>query len=1513
MYWLPCGQPGSQPGTWTNDVAPEVGFRAGDDPCVAPNPANLGVDGFAYTVDRVPGTVPVMPTVGSNMAYAPVNWFPNPAVGLNAPVAVQALEAMYGWLAKQADQSLQPGATKAIEGLWYVHARSAVAATGTLGVPSQHMFGLDITPPDELRIDGQPGIALSDGLVDRTFTRADVIWDNGEFLGLPYDRLSGDSRFVIYLNGTPIRETKLVRGTRYMSTSIESLKPGRNVIGVSAMDAAGNQGPTSEVVTYCDTGAPSISINSPNEMQTVLPRFQITVSAVDDVGVAKVDYEITDGGAFRKVWSATEPPFSVDVDLQDSVLATTTLTLKATATDTSGRTATATRRFVVDMNSVVIDPNRTEFAFVDQGPGLGTYHFRWVDPTLKIPSMWINDIDPNVAFKSALTVSGFAYTLDRSTNTTPSMPSPGSAMAYAPADWTYSGSPTPLGSATLDMRGWLTKQTDTYSIPGMQDPVEGVWYVHARSVDAKTSSFGTPAHFAFGLDVTAPRAVRGLQFADTAGNVISNHRRDLIWDNGLLSGGQYDDLSGDSRFVVYLNGAVVRTLELVRESRYQAVSLENLPAGRNVIGIAAMDAAGNAGPITQLTMYCDPDTPQIAITNPKPGQRVSRTLPISVNTTDQGGIAQVRYEVDGRPVGASTTPPFSLVIDLSGFSQGTHTLRAIATDMMGRTAEAAVDFYLDLTIPPVQCTLGTQFAFTDTQPGLSDYHFRWVGGGIPDMWINDLKPGIAFEATPTATAVDGFAYVVDRAPETVPTLPSPGSIMSYAPVNWDGPSTAPMALGALDMRGWLSKQSGSYSIPGMQDPVEGVWYVHARAVIAKTNTFGCTGAYAFGLDVTPPRAVSGLQFSDTAGQVIPFNRRDIVWDNGLAIGNPYDSLSGDSRFSIYVNGVKSRETRLLRDARYMGATLEDLPEGRNVIGVAAVDAAGNEGTITELVTYCDPDAPKITIVTPIQGQKVSRQMFVSVNASDAGGIAQVRYEVDGRSVGSTSDSPYFMTVDLSSFPAGAHRLRAIVTDMAGRTAEAAVDFVLDLTQPSVECTSSVSFAFTDQVPGLGDYHFRWVGDGVPAMWINDIPTGIAFSAATSATVDGFPYTVDRMAGTVPTLPVPGSTMAYAPTNWSGPITTPLSVGTLDLRGWLVQQKTPYWISGMSDPVEGIWFVHARSYTATSGAMGCPADFGFGLDITPPRAVTGLQFSDGRGAVVPFGRRDITWDNGVAKGTPYDDLSGDSRFGVYLDGKILATTRLARSSRYMFTSVESLLPGRHVVDVSCMDAAGNEGPKKSIVMYSDPDTPTISIVTPKSGQTVPRKVLMSVVASDAGGIQNVRYEVDGVLVGKSAKAPYSITADLRYFKQGRHTLTATVTDMMGRAVSAKTTFVLDTVAPRFSSVSVAPTDVYPIIQDGYKDYTTLRSMLSEGAKVRFEVRNSKNQVIYSAVSTRKRGWNSFRWKGQGVLSTTTVAKYSLRLVGSDTVGNSSASGRYTVIVRNYEVIQLSRNKAKIVAR
>jgi len=65
-------------------------------------------------------------------------------------------------------------------------------------------------------------------------------------------------------------------------------------------------------------------------------------------------------------------------------------------------------------------------------------------------------------------------------------------------------------------------------------------------------------------------------------------------------------------------------------------------------------------------------------------------------------VKNVVYRLDGVVLGTTTTAPYALTPDLSGFAAGTHVLSVTATDMLGRTTVISKTITLDRT--PVKIT-----------------------------------------------------------------------------------------------------------------------------------------------------------------------------------------------------------------------------------------------------------------------------------------------------------------------------------------------------------------------------------------------------------------------------------------------------------------------------------------------------------------------------------------------------------------------------------------------------------------------------------------------------------------------------------------------------------------------------------------------------------------------------------------------------------------------------------------
>lgn len=83
----------------------------------------------------------------------------------------------------------------------------------------------------------------------------------------------------------------------------------------------------------------------------------------------------------------------------------------------------------------------------------------------------------------------------------------------------------------------------------------------------------------------------------------------------------------------------------------------------------------------------------------------------------------------------------------------------------------------------------------------------------------------------------------------------------------------------------------------------------------------------------------------------------------------------------------------------------------------------------------DTTPPSVSAVSVPAGSSLNRIVTLTTTASDAGGISEVRFLVDGVVVGSDTTSPYSFDWDTSTVTDGQHTLRAEAQDQAGNTAQ----------------------------------------------------------------------------------------------------------------------------------------------------------------------------------------------------------------------------------------------------------------------------------------------------------------------------------------------------------------------------------------------------------------------------------------------------------------------------------------------
>lgn len=308
----------------------------------------------------------------------------------------------------------------------------------------------------------------------------------------------------------------------------------------------------------------------------------------------------------------------------------------------------------------------------------------------------------------------------------------------------------------------------------------------------------------YGVDLTNPSPVAGLVAsygsAPAKNGWTEVRRRDVRWTPM-----QYDALSGVGGFLINLNGEQAafahnvgpdpaiepygeqlnwRPPGYVYLSQVENATIEDLPAGESTLDVFVVDRATNLSEVRTVKAYVDYDTPKVAILHPGSAGVVSAKPTFTVKAEDEVGIVSVRYYVDDVLIGTSTTAPFSLTADLSGYSDGSHTLKVEALDNIGEPkgatwlvdhiASATRSFVIDKTPPSVSGVVGAPSPFYPVQV---------------DKYRDEYK--VSFTTNEAATAK---IVIRDSSGKTVRTISKTVAVGANTVV-WDGKNSSGSKVG----------------------------------------------------------------------------------------------------------------------------------------------------------------------------------------------------------------------------------------------------------------------------------------------------------------------------------------------------------------------------------------------------------------------------------------------------------------------------------------------------------------------------------------------------------------------------------------------------------------------------------------------------------------------------------------------------------------------------------------------
>ena len=230
---------------------------------------------------------------------------------------------------------------------------------------------------------------------------------------------------------------------------------------------------------------------------------------------------------------------------------------------------------------------------------------------------------------------------------------------------------------------------------------------------------------------------------------ISNH-----WYYLLVNGGQNSDPN-------YASGTDVAGIGLADAEQIAFLGFTALPADATfcdaragTIAVAGTydanvaDAWDEVGVDTALCGDGSTDSPpSVTITNPSDGATVSGTVSVTADATDDNGVSQVEFFVDGGSIGVDSdgSDGWSASWDTTAYADGSHSVSATATDTAGQTASDSISVTVDNTADGISLT-ATGYKVR----GLQKADLDWSGATSTDV---DVYRDGALIAT---TANDGF-------------------------------------------------------------------------------------------------------------------------------------------------------------------------------------------------------------------------------------------------------------------------------------------------------------------------------------------------------------------------------------------------------------------------------------------------------------------------------------------------------------------------------------------------------------------------------------------------------------------------------------------------------------------------------------------------------------------------------------------------------------------------------------
>jgi hypothetical protein len=472
-----------------------------------------------------------------------------------------------------------------------------------------------------------------------------------------------------------------------------------------------------------------------------------------------------------------------------------------------------------------------------------------------------------------------------------------------------------------------------------------------------------------------------------------------------------------------------------------------------LVALSFVDGVGYSAESTPVNITYAPPPPSVAFVSPADNATLTAaSVTVEVNASDANGLTQVQLLVDDQPLVTLTSPPWRTTWNLASVTGGSHTLRAVATNTAGKTAQATRVVSVQkalvpapiITLPtegyiglmPLWGVTGTATAGAQVQVYVDD---QPVGSSVTVDASGQFSTSVTVTEgahTLSAKAIQNQEQSAFSTPIHFTYTPPPPNVTFVSPADnavvTDNSVT--VEVSATDVNGMAQVQllADDQTLATLtRAPWRTTWDL--SAVAAGTHTLRAVASNTAGKTAQTTRAIV-VQKSPPGVPAITTPA------NGTTVRQAQLNVSGTAtpgaQVQVHVDGTPAGNPATA-SASGTFATTVTLAEGPHSLTARASNAYGSSALSTPVnITYTAP-APTVVFVSPAANATLSDvNVTVEVSATDANGLTQVQLLADDQPLATLTSPPWRTTWDLSTVADGAHTLRAVATNTAGKTAQA---------------------------------------------------------------------------------------------------------------------------------------------------------------------------------------------------------------------------------------------------------------------------------------------------------------------------------------------------------------------------------------------------------------------------------------------------------------------------------------------